>query len=42
MKKCNPSVDIGGIQWPKDTNGVIRSCKLKDRQYNGQEKKYKQ
>jgi uncharacterized membrane protein len=24
------------IQWPKDTIGVIRSCKLKDRQYNGQ------
>jgi hypothetical protein len=25
------------IQWPKDTNGEIRSCKsMKDRQYNGQ------
>jgi hypothetical protein len=24
------------IQWPKDTKGVIRSRKLKDRQYNDQ------
>jgi hypothetical protein len=29
------------IQWPKDTKGVIRSCKLKNRQYSGQKKQDK-
>jgi hypothetical protein len=27
------------IQWPKDNKGVIRSCKWKERQYNGQKKR---
>jgi hypothetical protein len=30
------SFDWQTIQWPKDTKGVIRSRKSKDRQYNGQ------
>ena len=27
------------MQWPKDTKGVIRRYKSKDRQYNGQKEK---
>jgi hypothetical protein len=27
-------------QWPKDTKGVIRICISKNRQHNGQKKKY--
>ena len=38
-QRCNqnPSTEEGQtIQWPKDTKGVIRMRKPKDRQYNGQ------
>ncbi len=39
----NPSIkEEQTIQWPKDTTGVIRIHQSKkNRQYNGQKKKYK-
>ena len=37
-----PLIERQTIQWSKDTKGVIRSRKLKDRQYNGQMKRGKQ
>jgi len=39
----NPYIEEGQTtQWPKDTKGVIRiRISKKDRQHNGQKKKYK-
>ena len=37
----NEKLQIKGetIQWPKHTKVIMRNCKSKDRQYNGQQKK---
>ena len=35
----NPQIEGQTTQWPKDTKGVIRIHKSKDRQHNGQKDK---
>ena len=37
----NPKIEEQTTQWPKDTKGVIRIRKSKNRQHNGQKKKDK-
>jgi hypothetical protein len=42
-QRCNQNLYVKEqtTQWPQDTKGVIRICMSKNRQHNGQKKRYK-